>query len=114
MTPELSLTSVLSKSSTIDLVSGYLLRSGLHDEFVTVVPLQITQKCQSCHKLLTTQRHRLLTNLETKSISNAKVDIGKFLSSNKDILDKPFLVYWICVDDSQPLDQYNRYQFIPV
>jgi hypothetical protein len=35
------------KSSTIDLVFGYLLRSGLHDEFVTVVPLLITQKCQS-------------------------------------------------------------------
>ena len=78
---------------------GCLLRSGLHDEFVTVVPLQITQRCQSCHKLLTTQRQRLLTDLEKKSISNAKEDIGKFLSSNKDILDKPFLVYWICVDD---------------
>jgi hypothetical protein len=87
-------------SSTIDLVFGYLLRSGLHDQFVTVVPLQITPRCQSCHKLLTTQRHRLLTNLEKKSISNTKEDIGKFLSNNKDILDKPFLVYWICVDDS--------------
>ena len=33
-------------SSTIELVFGYLLRSGLQDEFVTVVPLQITQKCE--------------------------------------------------------------------
>jgi hypothetical protein len=29
-------------SSTIELVFGYLLRLGVHDEFVTVVPLQIT------------------------------------------------------------------------
>jgi hypothetical protein len=88
------------KSSTIDLVFGYLLRSGLHDEFVTVVPLLITQKCQSCHKLLTIQKGRPLTDLEKKSISNAKEDIGKFLSSNKEILAKPFLVYWICVGGS--------------
>jgi len=41
-----------------------------------------------------------LRDPEKQCISNAKEDIGKFLSSNKDILDKPFLVYWVCVDDS--------------
>ena len=43
-------------SSTIKLV--YLLRSGLHDQFVTTVPLQIAKNCQYCHGLQTLRRQR--------------------------------------------------------